>query len=134
MRGVEERIDYYQRHGAPRRNLCAAAVRSALGAPYLGLPDATAVGHAVPTWAMSRQDAPRGSIVYWEGGARGQGHTCLALGDHLELSVDVAPRLPGVARVVPFSWFGEHWPSLRFVGWSWYWGPLDTRPQVLTVP
>jgi len=124
----------YRLKGAPRAGLCALAVRSALGAPALGLPDAAAVAQVVPTRAMYRQDAPRGAIVYWEGGSRAHGHTCLALGGHRELSVDVIPGAPGVAGARPFSWFGENWPSLKYIGWSWYWGTMDTRPQVLTIP
>jgi len=134
MRDVDARILYYRLFGAPRANLCASAVRAALAAPWQGLPDATAAGQAVPRSEMRRYAAPRGSIVYWSGGRSGQGHTCLALGDRLELSVDVLPGQPGVPGVVPFDWFAEHWPALRYVGWSWYWGRLDTRPSQLVPP
>lgn len=134
MRGVEARIDTYRRMGAPRAGLCAWAVMNALAAPRQGLPDATAVAGAVPRGQMSQVDAPRGAIVYWVGGARAHGHTCLALGGHLEASVDVDPRRPGQVGTVPFRWFAAHWPDLTYVGWSWYWGALDTRPQVLIPP
>lgn len=134
MRGVDERLTMYRLFGAPRAGLCAQAVRASLAAPWQGLPDATAVGEAVPRRAMRRYNAPKGSIVYWSGGAEGHGHVCYALGNHMQLSVDVLVGEPGQASAVPFSWFGEHWPGLRYVGWSWYWGALDTRPAVLVPP
>ena len=131
MRDIEARLRYYRTHPAPRAGLCAAQVMRSLAAPWQGLPDATAVGRAVPEGQMQVHDAPRGAIVYWSGGARGRGHTCLALGHHRELSVDTDSLRPGVALEVPFHWFGANWPALQYVGWSWYWGRLDTRPQVL---
>ena len=134
MRDVEARIAYYRTHPTPRAGLCAAAVMRALAAPWQGLPDAAAVALAVPEFGMHRLDAPRGSIVYWSGGARARGHVCLALGNHAELSVDVNPRRPGVAQEVPFDWFAHHWPGLDYIGWSWWWGRLDTRPAVLVPP
>ena len=112
MRGVEPRLTMYRLFGAPTAGQCASAVRAALGADWQGLPHATAVGQAVPRGAMRQVNAPRGSIVYWSGGRRGFGHVCFALGGHIE----------------------EHWPSLRYVGWSWYFGRLDTRPAVLVPP
>ena len=134
MRGVEPRLTMYRLFGAPTAGQCASAVRAALGADWQGLPHATAVGQAVPRGAMRQDNAPRGSIVYWSGGRRGYGHVCFALGGHMELSVDVLAGQPGVAAAVPFGWFEEHWPSLRYVGWSWYFGRLDTRPAVLVPP
>ena len=100
----------------------------------MGYPDATAAGDAVPAGAMHPFHAPRGSIVYWQGGSQNHGHTCFALGDHTLLSVDVIPGAPGTAGVVPYDWVGRHWPRLSYRGWSWWWGSLDTRPEVLTVP
>jgi hypothetical protein len=96
-----------------------------------GLPTAAAVWQAVPESERRRTHAPRGSLVYWTGGSKGHGHVCFALGDHMELSVDVLPGRPGVADCVPFGWFELHWPSLTYVGWSWWFGGLDTRPEVL---
>lgn len=134
MRSIPGRLDHYARQGAPRAGLCASAIREALAAPWQGLGTAAQVLEAVPDDALRRYNAPRGSIVYWTGGSRGFGHVAFAMGDHLTLSVDVVPRRPGVAGVVPFAWFAEHWPSLEYVGWSWYWGRLDTRPAVLLPP
>lgn len=134
VRGVPSRLEHYRRMGAPRANLCALAVRQALNARWQGLGSATDVWAAVPHEHRRLTNAPRGAIVYWEGGSSGAGHTCFALGDHLELSVDVLPGRPGVADVVPFAWFGVHWPLLRYVGWSWFWGAIDTRPHMLVGP
>lgn len=134
LRSIPGRLDTYRRQGAPRAGLCASAVREALNAPRQGLPSAAAVWEYVPTSERRRYDAPRGSIVYWVGGRQSFGHVCFALGDHLELSVDVLPGQPGVADVVPFDWFGVHWPSLRYVGWSWFFGAIDTRPSSIARP
>jgi hypothetical protein len=133
MRDVQARLMYYRLFGAPRAGLCAAAVRAALAAPWQGYPDAIAAARAVPAGQMHRNDAPEGSIVYFSGGSDGHGHCCFALGNHIELSVDVLRGQPGVVGMVPFSWFGRNWPSLTYVGWSWFWGAVDTRPEVLTV-
>ncbi len=134
LRSVPGRLDFYRRQGSPRAGLCASAVREALNAPRQYLPHATAVWERVPLSERRRYDAPRGALVYWTGGKRGYGHVCFAMGDHMELSVDVLPGRPGVADVVPFGWFGVHWPTLRYVGWSWYFGAIDTRPEVLVSP
>ena len=131
IRTVSHRLAYYQTHGAPRANQCAAAVRRALNAPMQGLASATEVWSAVPLIQRRRTHAPRGAVVYWVGGSAGHGHTCFALGDHLELSVDVVPGKPGAAGVVPFEWFAQHWPRLHYVGWSWWWGGIDTREAQL---
>lgn len=128
VRDVDARLTMYRLFGAPRAGLCAGAVRAALAAPYQGFPHATAVGLAVPRGAMHRYNAPRGSMAYWRGGRHGYGHVCFALGDHTLLSVDTSLRGPGVASVVPYSWFGEHWPDLTYVGWSWHFGRIDTAP------
>lgn len=134
LRSVPGRLDHYARQGAPRAGLCASAVREALAAPRQGFGSAAQTFQAVPDESVRRFNAPRGAIVYWLGGRLGYGHCAFAMGDHLTLSVDVVPRRPGVAGVVPFSWFAEHWPGLEYVGWSWYWGRLDTRPAVLLPP
>lgn len=127
MRGVEARLLWYRTHRPTAAGMCAQHVMFALGAPRQGLRDATAVANVVlKAGHMQQGPAPRGAVVYWTGGARGHGHTCFALGDRTELSVDVnGARSVGVK---PFVWFAAHWPRLRFVGWSWYWGRLDTRP------
>lgn len=134
VRSVPGRLDHYARQGAPRAGLCASAIREALGAPWQGLGSATEVWEAVPDSDRRRFNAPRGAIVYWVGGSRGFGHVAFAMGGHMTLSVDVVPRRPGVAGIVPFSWFADHWPGLEYVGWSWRWGAIDTRPEVLLPP
>lgn len=134
LRSVPSRLDFYRRQGAPRAGLCASAVREALNAPWQGLGSAAEVWEAVPEPHRRRLNAPRGSLVYWTGGRHRYGHVCFAMGDHLELSVDVIPGQPGVADVVPFAWFALHWPSLTYAGWSWFFGGVDTRPSVLLPP
>lgn len=134
LRTVPGRLDHYARQGAPRAGLCAAAVREALAAPWQGLGSAAEVWAAVPEADRRRYNAPRGAIVYWVGGRNGYGHVAFAMGGHMTLSVDVVPRRPGVAGIVPFRWFAENWPGLEYVGWSWRWGAIDTRPEVLLPP
>lgn len=131
MRGIEERLTWYRRNRPSAPGMCAEHVWLALGGPKdpprQGLPDATAVARAVPAGKMMKGRAPRGSIVYWDRGSNGHGHTCFALGDGTELSVDVdGPRTVGVK---PFPWFAANWPTLRYLGWSWYWGKYDTQPR-----
>ena len=134
LRSVPGRLDHYARQGAPRAGLCASAIRDALAAPWQGFGSAAEVWQAVPDSDRRRFNAPRGAIVYWVGGSRGFGHCAFAMGGHLELSVDVVPGRPGVAGIVPFSWFADNWPGLEYVGWSWRWGSIDTRPEVLLPP
>lgn len=128
MRGVETRLAWYKSHRPSAAGMCAQHVMLALDAPRQGFPDASAVARAVEAAGhMEQGPAPRGSIVYWDRGSGGHGHVCFALGDRTELSVDVlGPRTVGVK---PFPWFGTHWPELRFQGWSWWWGRLDTKPK-----
>jgi hypothetical protein len=52
----------------------------------------------------------------------------LEYNDHGDIaSVDVAgARTVGIR---PFPWFGQNWPALRYLGWSWYWGNINTQPK-----
>lgn len=108
--------------------MCAQHVRLALAAPLIHAPDATAAYMKTPPVQVKYQHpAPRGTIHYWTGGAAGHGHVALALGDGRVASVDVnGSRTVGI---VPLGWFGTHWPNLKYKGWSWYWGPLNTQPK-----
>ena len=128
LRGGESRLTWYRTHKPSAAGMCAQHVMFALNAPRQGFPDATAVARAVKAGGhMKSGPAPRGAIVYWTGGARGHGHTCFALGDRTELSVDVnGPRTVGVK---PFPWFAKNWPALDYAGWSWWWGRINTKPQ-----
>ena len=127
MRGPYGRLLWYRTHRPSAAGMCAQHVMLALDTPRQGLPDATAVARVVIKAGHMRQGpAPRGAIVYWTGGAHGHGHVCFALGDRTELSVDVnGPRTVGVK---PFPWFDEHWGNLRYAGWSWWWGRINTKP------
>lgn len=127
IRGVEERLAYYLRNKPAEGGWCALKVMQALGAPKQDLPDATAVANVVLKAGRMRSGrAPRGAIVYWKGGSAGHGHVCFALGDGTERSVDV--KGPGTVGDVPFSWFARNWGNLDYVGWSWYWGGINTEP------
>jgi hypothetical protein len=128
MRDVEERLAWYKSHRPSAAGMCAQHVRLSLDTPMQGLPDATAVARVVQKAGHMKQGpAPRGAIVYWDRGSSGHGHVCYALGDRTELSVDVnGPRTVGVR---PFPWFEDNWPALRFLGWSWWWGKVNTKPK-----
>lgn len=135
MRGVEERLAWYARTKPIAVGMCANHVMRALDTPPQGARNATIMGNRVPAGKMMQGRAPRGAIVYWSGGAKGDGHVCFALGDGNELSVDVnganpdgSPRLPGIR---PFAWFGQNWGNLRYRGWSWWWGSVNTQPVVV---
>lgn len=127
MRDVEGRLAAYKANPSKVANRCAERVMLALDVPRQFKDNATQMAQAVPKGKMQQGRAPRGAIVYWDKGATGHGHCCFALGDGTELSVDVIKGKPGVAGVVPFTWFAKNWPALRYLGWSWYWGSLDTE-------
>lgn len=127
IRGVEARLKVYKDNPPAETGWCAREVMEALNAPRQNLPSATAVANVVLKAGRMRSGrAPRGAIAYWVGGAEGDGHTCFTLGNGTERSVDVFGR--GTVGDVPFSWFAKNWPSLRYVGWSWWWGNIDTEP------
>lgn len=129
MRGVEERLAAYKANPSTVPGRCAERVMLALDVPRQGKDNATQMAQAVPKGKMMQGRAPRGAIPYWDRGTDGNGHVCFALGDGTELSVDVIAGKPGRAGVVPFAWFGKNWPALRYLGWSWYWGSLNTEPK-----
>lgn len=127
LRGIEQRIRWFLAHRPLAAGMCANHVYRALDAPLQGLPDATAVYRAVPASRMRTGPAPRGTVHYWTGGKDGHGHVAISTGDGRAVSVDVlGPRTVGT---VPFGWFAEHWGNLRYKGWSWYWGRIDTQPK-----
>lgn len=127
IRGVEARLKSYKDNPPAETGWCAREVMEALNAPRQNLPNATAVANVVLKAGRMRSGrAPRGAIAYWTGGAEGDGHTCFTLGNGTERSVDVFGR--GTVGDVPFAWFAKNWPSLRYVGWSWWWGNINTEP------
>lgn len=128
MRSRAERLEWYASHAPRERGLCGEHAMRALAVPRQGLPDAVALLDAVPRSELYRDDAPKGALVYWRGGSQGHGHVCFAMGDHVELSVDVNPRRSLPAER-PFPWFADNWPRLRYAGWSWYFGAICTRHQ-----
>lgn len=133
MRDVDARLQWFLSHRPAAANRCAEYVMQALDAPRQGLPDATAVARLVQKQGHMKQGpCPRGAIRYWVGGANG-GHGHVGI-EQAELnapaavaSVDVlGPRTVGVK---PLPWFRANWPALQYVGWSWWWGGLNTEPE-----
>ena len=94
-----------------------------------GFTDATAVAHRVISLGKMQQGpCPKGAIRYWDKGSNGHGHVAFEYNDHGDVaSVDVAgARTVGIR---PFPWFGQNWPALHYLGWSWYWGNINTQPK-----
>jgi hypothetical protein len=141
MRDVDARLAWFLANRPAAAGRCAEHVWHALGGPAdpprQGLPNATAVARLVQKQGHMRQGpCPRGAIRYWTGGADGHGHVGI---EHADIedpaavaSTDVGgPRTVGV-RVLP--WFASNWPKLKYAGWSWYWGAINTEPQEVDVP
>jgi hypothetical protein len=140
MRDVDERLAWFLGNRPAAVNRCAEYTWHALGGPTdpprQGLPNATSVARLVQKLGHMRQGpCPRGAIRYWVGGANGDGHVGL---EHALLTAPAAvastdvlgPRTVGVK---PLAWFRTYWPSLQYVGWSWYWGKFDTEPAAVEV-
>lgn len=137
MRSVDERLDWFLGNRPTAAGMCAEHTMHALDVPRQGLRDATAVARIVQQDRNMRQGAvPRGAIRYWDLGTDGHGHVAL---EHapidepaLVASTDVnGPRTVGT-RVFP--WFARSWPTLRYLGWSWYFGAINTEPKGTPVP
>ena len=127
MRDVEARLDWYLGHRPVAGGRCAEHVMHALDVARQGYPDATAVARRVQSDGHMRAGlVPRGAIRYWDGGSEGHGHVALEHAPAVA-SVDVdGPRTVGIRQ---FNWFGANWPALRYLGWSWWWGGIDTKPK-----
>lgn len=133
IRGVEERLAWFLSHKPSGPNRCAEYVMWALDAPRQGFPTATAVAARVVKDGNMRQGpVPKGAIRYWNGGADGAGHVAIEAVPIQDpaacASVDVFGG--GTVGVKPFPWFKANWPKLRYLGWSWWWGGIDTEPTV----
>ena len=125
MRDVDERLAWFLRNRPSGAGRCAEHVWHALDVPRQGLPDATAVYHRAAPHGIHRGPSPRGAIHYWTGGSAGHGHVGIAADDGLNIaSVDV--NGPGTVGVRNLSWFASRWPRLRYRGWSWWWGDINT--------
>lgn len=132
MRDVDARLKWFLANKPLAAGRCAEHTMHALDIPRQGLPDATAVARLVmANRDMQQGPCPRGAMRYWLGGADGHGHVGI---EHAPLaqpaavaSTDVGgPRTVGV-RVLP--WFADNWPALKYVGWSWHFGAIDTQPK-----
>jgi hypothetical protein len=129
MRDVDERVKWFLDNRPEAAGRCAEHVMHALDVPKQGLPDATAVGRRVIVEGhMQRGAVPKGAIRYWDGGGQGHGHVALEYDDNAHVaSTDVAgPRTVGVR---PFFWFQQNWGNLRYLGWSWWWGSINTEEK-----
>jgi hypothetical protein len=57
-----------------------------------------------------------GAPVFWTGGSQGYGHIALHTSGGRIRSTDVLSG--GLVSTVPLEWFDQHWPGLRYVGWT----------------
>lgn len=132
LRSPRERVAWMLAHKPVKANRCAEHVMNALGAERQGLPDASAVYRAAADagGTMSFGSPPLGVIHYWTGGSEGAGHVGIADGLGGVASVDVHGG--GTVGTVPLAWFASHWPALKYRGWSWWWGRIDTQPHPVT--
>jgi len=132
VRDVDARLEWFLANRPAAAGRCAEHVMHALDVPRQGLPDASAVARLVmQDRHMQQGPCPRGAIRYWTGGSDGHGHVGIEhadLGDPAAVaSTDVnGPRTVGVR---PLPWFKANWPALTYVGWSWWWGGIDTEPK-----
>jgi hypothetical protein len=137
MRGVDERLKWFLGNKPLAVGRCAEHPMHALDVTRQGLPSASAVARLVmQNRDMKQGPCPRGAIRYWVGGTDGNGHVGL---EHAPLTAPAAvastdvggPRTVGV-RELP--WFARNWPALKYVGWSWHFGAIDTEEKIVTPP
>jgi hypothetical protein len=137
VRDVDGRLEWFLAHKPAAAGRCAEHTWRALDIPRQGLPDATSVARVVQQDRhMQQGPCPRGAIRYWDGGSEGHGHVGLEMAEldapSLVASVDV--NGPGTVGTRNLGWFAREWPRLRYLGWSWYFGAIDTEPQEVDVP
>ena len=132
MRDVDDRLAWFLANRPAAAGRCAEHTMMALDIPRQGLPDATAVARMVARNGNMHQGAvPRGAIRYWTGGGEGHGHVALEH-SHITAASLVASTDVGGPRTVgtrEFPWFARNWPALKYVGWSWHFGAIDTEPK-----
>lgn len=133
MRDVDERLTWFLGHAPVKAGRCAEHVMLSLDVPRQGLPDATAVARVVQKAGrmQTSRGVPRGAIRYWDRGSEGHGHVGIEsaplTSPALVASVDV--NGPGTVGQRPFGWFDKSWGNLRYLGWSWWWGGINTQPK-----
>jgi hypothetical protein len=137
IRGVDERLEWFLKNNPVKAGRCAEHVMHALAAPMQGLPDATAEARKVQAEKHMQLGTavPRGAIRYWDKGSDGHGHVGIESAPlsspALVASVDV--NGPATVGNRPFSWFAANWGTLRYLGWSWWWGGINTQPKETAV-
>lgn len=132
MRNVEDRLKWFLTHKPVEAGRCAEYNMQALDVPRQGLPDATAVAKVViAAGNMKQGPCPKGAIRYWTGGSEGHGHVGLEAApiDAPSSVASVDVNGGGSVGTRPMSWFKSNWPSLKYVGWSWYWGKINTQME-----
>ena len=132
MRDVDDRLSWFLGHRPAAANRCSEHVMHALDVPRQGLPDATAVARVVQKAGHMQSGAcPRGAIRYWDGGSDGHGHVGIehAHNDAAALVASVDVNGGGTVGTRSLGWFAENWPKLRYLGWSWWWGGINTEPE-----
>lgn len=134
MRNVDDRIQWYLNNKPSRAGYCANHMMRALDVPPQGYPDATAVARRVESDGhMLHGPVPRGAIMYWDQGSGGHGHVAPKYDwGSAVASVDVDG--PATVGIKQFGWFNTNWPTLRYLGWSWWWGGINTNPKEVAVP
>lgn len=121
-RTVDEALAYIRqqaKEGEPFEvGWCKRETREAYLIPSDGSDDATEAwdraDHKHPTTLTA--GIPRGAFCWWAGGADNHGHVAIAAGNGLCWSVDIFR--PGRWDLVAIDRVAQHWPNLRFVGWS----------------
>lgn len=132
MRDVDERLTWFLAVPPVAAGRCAEHVRNALYLPLQGLPDATAVARRVQAEGHMNisTNVPRGALRYWDQGSDGHGHVALEAAplDYPAVVASTDVNGPATVGQRPFGWFATHWPKLRYVGWSWWFGSINTQP------
>lgn len=137
MRNYEERLKWFLNTRPQDVGMCANHVARALDVPFIGADDATeayeiilAAGHINTT-----SPVPTGAVMFWTGGGEGHGHVALRHPDGIKTSLVASTDVngPRTTGVVPFSWFAQNWPNLKYRGWSWYWGNTNTQMEEVPV-
>ena len=141
MRDVAERIDWLLAHKPKAAGRCAEHVMNALNLERQGFANATQMADVVlKAGRMETGPCPKGAIRYWTGGSKGYGHVAIEAADLLDpaavASVDV--KGPGTVGVVSLAWITNTWgggsKGLRYRGWSWWFGRVNTDPAKIAPP
>jgi hypothetical protein len=87
--------------------------RAAIASKY---PDASTAWHNTKDRHPGDRNPPRGSMVFWTGGANGYGHIGPSSGGGNVRSTDSGGR--GKVATVDVGWPERNW-GLKYAGWAW---------------